>query len=185
MMRCAGVIIESLPWFDWWVLPYFYPRIWGDFKWDVLLIDSSFPVGPQTGKKYLCFVSPWSWPHIAEREADKLSLSWRHCPCVTQVLYDFLFKIVRRATVQWALFLLSKSAMQFLQIQGLCFRAYGTPSLFPLSSTLPPTLPPFHLPLVSPFHPCPLSHLPLVPPFLPLPILFPLPSSFSFLWIAA
>lgn len=53
---------------------------------------------------------------------------------------------------------------------------------------------PFHSPSHSPsfppssgqsLPPLPLSHLPLVPLFLPLPILFPLPSSFSFLWIAA
>ena len=53
------------------------------------------PSGTTDRKEGLCLVSPWSWPHIAEREADEQPLSGRHCPCVTKVLYDFLCKIVR------------------------------------------------------------------------------------------
>lgn len=115
----------------------------------------------------------WGWPAVLFLEA----LSLRH----SSALWLLLQSSQDEPQYSELYFSYQTSAMQFLQIQGLCFRAYGTLSLFPL----PPSLPLFHLPLVSPFHPCPLSHLPLVPLFLPLPILSPLPFSFSFLWIAA
>lgn len=101
-------------------------------------MDSSFPVGPQTGKRVFVLFHP---------EAGPISLSVRltSSPCLggTVLVSHKCFmtsssKSSGRATVQWALFLhYQTSAMQFLQIQGLCFRAYGTPSLFPLPSTLP------------------------------------------------
>lgn len=122
------------------------------------------PSGTTDRKEGLCFVSPWSWPHIAEREADEQPLSWRHCPCVTQVLYDFLFKIVRtsNSTVSFVS-PLSNVSNAISADWGFVLQSLWNPFFIPL----PPTLPPFHLPLVSPFLPCPLSHPPLAPLFLP------------------
>lgn len=124
------------------------------------------PSGTTDRKEGLCFVSPWSWPHTAEREAEEQPLSWRHCPCVTQVLYDF--KIVRT----------SNSTVSFVSPLSNVSNAISADSGFVLQSLwnlffIPP---PFHSPF---FPPSSGQSLPSLPP-LPSASSSPFPPFFLF-----